>query len=148
MRQSFQGELWTQDEGAAKKHGINAIVGIHMPGLSTQQGIIHFGNNSGYQAMNLAFLWGARRILLLGFDCKRGKNSHHWFGDHVAPLGNHNPYHRWIEHFSKLADDLKKQQVEVVNCSRESALTCFSRSTIERVISPVQGHEPVCAPAV
>jgi hypothetical protein len=90
--------------------------------------------------MNLAFNWGARRLVLLGFDCKPGKRGHHWFGDHKSPLSNENPYERWLEHFGRLAADLKKEGVEVVNCSRDTALQCFPRGDLDEVLR-------ACAPA-
>lgn len=37
--------------------------------------------NSGFQAMNLAALFGARKIILVGFDME-SRNGSHWHGDH------------------------------------------------------------------
>lgn len=138
----FSGELWTQDTEAAKRHGLNHVTGRHDRAgrLSKEPGVITFGNNSGFQAMNLAYHWGARRLLLLGFDCKKGAQGNHWFGDHKPPLGNYNPYARWLEFFTTLAKDLAAEGVTVLNCSRDTALTCFPRATITEVLEP-------CAPA-
>lgn len=96
---------------------------------------IHYGNNSGFQAMNLAYHWGARRMLLLGFDCKAQAGKVHWFGDHPKPLRTEpSAFKTWLASFEKLAKDLKADGVEVVNCSRETALTCFKRSTIDQAL--------------
>ena len=53
---------------SAAAWGINQLKSVAQPGLSRTQGVIHQGKNSGYQALNLAYLLGAKRILLLGYD--------------------------------------------------------------------------------
>lgn len=107
-----------------------------MPGLGRK--IIHFGGNSGYQAINLAFLFGATRIILLGFDMKKDGEKVHFFGNH--------PYHkrknegpnegtmrRWVHNFASLAADLKQEGVEVINATRSTALDCFPKQALEQI---------------
>ena len=99
-------------------------------------GLLHTGNNSGYQAIGLAVLLGAARILLLGYDMSRtgGKSHHH--GDH--PSGLNNPtgeqLQRYAAAFETLPPDLDRLGIECINCSRETALTCFPRARIEDVL--------------
>lgn len=104
---------------------------------SSQRGLghdrVHFGGNSGFQAINLAFLWGATRIILLGFDCKAVAGKDHWFGQHPQGLKQVQPYNLWLEHYPQLAYDLKREGVTVINCSRDTAINCFERATIETV---------------
>ena len=127
-------ELWTQDATSERKFGINRIEGAWLEGLGRNR--LHFGGNSGYQAVNLAYLFGAARIILLGFDMQRTEGKVHFFGIH--------PYHRtahdgptepmlveWAKKFKQLAVDLKSEGVEVINASRATALTCFERKGIE-----------------
>jgi hypothetical protein len=129
-------ELWTQCEKAAKKYNLNRIEGVSSPGLGRK--IIHFGGNSGYQAINLAFLFGATKMILLGFDMKKDGDKVHFFGNH--------PYHnrpnegpndgtmrRWVNNFTALAADLKQERVEVINATRNTALTCFTRQPLEEI---------------
>lgn len=94
---------------------------------------MHFGGSSGYQAINLAYLWGATRIVLLGFDCKPVDGKDHWFGQHPSGLTQIQPYSLWLENYVDLARDLKAEGVEVINCSPDSALRCFPVDTIMRV---------------
>jgi len=86
------------------------------------------GGNSGFQAMNLAVKQGATRLLLLGFDFRGA----HWFGQHPAGLGNpsDSTMQRWVACMETAAKQLSDRGVEVVNCSRDSALTCFPRRNI------------------
>ena len=95
-------------------------------------GFLHQGGNSGYQAINLAYLWGAKAIVLLGFDCSQpaGKEAH-WFGQHEEGLINLQPFALWQSRFPALAEDLAHDGVQVINSSRETLLTCFDRAPIE-----------------
>lgn len=97
--------------------------------------MIHQGGNSGYQAMNLAYLWGAKAMILLGFDCSPSKRGEaHWFGQHPAGLTQQQPYDLWQGKFPALAQDLRKEGVQVYNASRETALRCFDRMTLDEAI--------------
>ena len=127
MRKRFAGELWTQDKATADKHGLNWIQGYHNPGLSDNPDFIHYNSNSGAQAINLAVLWGAKRLLLVGFDMKTDKGKRHWFGDHPGHLHKASDYADWLRKYEVIARDLKKMGVECINCSMNSALECFEK---------------------
>lgn len=96
--------------------------------------MIHWGGNSGYQAINLAYLWGARRVVLLGYDMQKTDGKSHWFGDHPKGLNGNSPYPTWIQKFDRLAADLKSEGVEVINATRETALRCFQRANLEDIL--------------
>jgi hypothetical protein len=129
----FKGELWTQDVPASSKYGLNRIVGDKADGLGKDK--VHYGANSGYQAINLAYLFGARKIIILGLDCKRGPNgeSHH-HGDHPSGLNKEMPIKTWLKNFPKLAEDLKIEGVEVINATRDTALECFNKVNLEEAL--------------
>lgn len=85
--------------------------------------------NSGAAAINLAAHLGAKRIILLGYDCQKTGGKTHWHGDHPHGLGNAGMIDRWAGRFAELARDLGG--VAVFNATRETALTCFPRVTLE-----------------
>lgn len=134
IKETTNAELWTQSADAERKYKLNRMMGVWEYGLGKK--ILHFGGNSGYQAVNLAFLFGAARIILLGFDMQRTNDQPHFFGKH--------PYHGdkstpskdllkdWVKKFKVLAKDLEAEQVEVINATRETALTCFKRLPIDQ----------------
>jgi hypothetical protein len=127
---TFKGELWTQDFPATSKYGLNRIEGEKADGLGRDN--IHYGANSGYQAINLAYLFGAKKIILLGFDMKRGEgNKSHWHGDHPGALNKDMPIKTWIKNFWKLAEDLKAEEIEVMNSTRDTVLGCFNKVKLE-----------------
>ena len=140
IKSTFKGQLYCQwhrdDEKAfAKERGITAIPGVHARGLGREK--LHFNNNSGAQAINLAYLLGARRIILLGYDMGATGNSH-WFGSHPKGLSNGN-YSNYVTAFDRLAEDLKYEGVEVINCTRKTALTQFKRGVIDDYTDQIGG---------
>lgn len=133
--------------GAPPIVGLNPILmGRKMapPGISTSPQHLA-GQNSGHQAINLAYHFGAKRILLLGFDMttKRGNN---WHPGHASHASEDRYVTAFIPEMKAAAEDLKALGVEVLNCSSGSALTCFPMTTLEELgfAAPDRpGHWPV-----
>lgn len=130
MARPHSAELWTQDAGAAERFGIKRVKGVNRPGLG--ENCIHTGGNSGYQAVNLAYLWKAKKIILLGFTMREIDGRKHWHPDHPKPLVQQILPGEWRHKMEPLAKDLEARGVDVVNCDPLSALTCFRMSTIEK----------------
>lgn len=130
-KRDFEGQLWTQDPTAAERYKLHRIKGVNLPGLGHKH--IHLNGNSGFQAINLAYLFGSRRILLLGFDMRLGPGGQkHWHPDHPSPLMQAQTFPEWMHNSKRLAVDLEAEGCEVVNCTPRSALTCWRTSTIEK----------------
>lgn len=127
----FAGQLWTQDKRAADKYdGVHYVPSQRNAGLSRKT-FIYQGGNGGYQAINLAYLWGARRMILLGLDMQATNGRKHDHPDYPQGLDKHSPFPAWREQFDVLAKDLAKDGCDVVNATRETALTCFTRVALE-----------------
>ena len=133
IKRDFAGELWTQSPKCASKYGLKLWEGQSVQGLGRHK--IHFGNNSGYQAINLAYLLGATKIILLGFDMKRTAGKTHFFGDHPYHKPTQGPndqvMQRWCRNFVQLAADLKFEGVTVYNATRDTVLTAFEQRALE-----------------
>jgi len=99
-------------------------------------GTVGGGGCSGFQALNLAVQFGAKRVLLLGFDCQ-DRSGVHWYGRNNAP-GMSNPsqnnFARWKRSFGNAAEQLKGR-VEVVNASPISDLKCFPKGTVAETLA-------------
>lgn len=94
------------------------------------------GQNSGYQAINLAVHLGASRIVLLGYDMHANDGGpSHFFGEHPSPLNSDSPYRMMAWSFESLVDPLRAIGVTVVNASRQTALTCFPRVALETALN-------------
>jgi uncharacterized Rossmann fold enzyme len=133
IKRDFSGQIWTQSVLSARKYKLNLCEGQSMPGLGREK--LHFGNNSGYQAINLAYLLGATKIVLSGFDMNIIGDKVHFFGSHPYHHKGQGPNNeimkRWCANFERLAMDLEYEGVEVINASRHSALTAFKRMDLE-----------------
>lgn len=126
----FMGLKITPDRKAAETWPrLKWVVGVDKPGFSTEPGIIHYGKNSGYQAVNLAYLMGAKKILLVGFDHHFPRNEAHWHGDHPDKVRSW--YERWIPGWQTVADQLPAIGLEIVNCTPDSALKMFKSGNLE-----------------
>ena len=90
--------------------------------------------NSGVGAISLATHMGARKIILLGYDCQKTGGKSHWHGNHPHGLGNAGSIGTWPQQFNKLKKDLGSM-VEIVNCTRETALTMFERKPLDEVLN-------------
>lgn len=129
----LKGEKWTQDKTWSRKPqelGLNVVISEAKPGLSDKPGVIHQGNNSGFQAINLAYMMGATRILLLGYNMK-GKGEH-FFGKHALPgLSSETDYTKYINAFN----EINTPGLEIINCTENSALTCFPKMSLDDAIN-------------
>ena len=128
VRKRFSGNkttaMWTQDRSAAERWQLNYVRHESRDGLGKAG--VRTGGNSGYGAINLAYLFGCRRILLIGYDMQEGpKGEKHWHGDHVAPLTQKQQFVEWRHKMRILAKELEAEGAEVVNCTIRSALECF-----------------------
>ncbi len=131
VAQQHTGLRFTLDPKAA---AWATVLKIGQPlGLSTSPDTLNTGQNSGYQAINLAALLGAARILLLGYDMKPEGGRDHFFGAH--PTGNKPQYRDFLPHFSTLVEPLKALGVSVINCTPGSAIECFERMPLAEALS-------------
>ena len=133
----FAGERWsTHDNGGndkreiAKAYGVRLIEGKPGEVFSTDPAVIHYGSNSGFQAVNFAILSGASRIVMVGFDMK----GTHFFGDHPKPLRNPSNFATFIRAFEKASKSLPSG-VGIINATPGSALTCFPIMDIHEALS-------------
>ncbi len=108
--------------------------------LFDKTGTVGAGRNSGFQALNLAAQFGAKRVILLGFDMQ-GETGGHWYGRNNWMQAN-NPdqwsYQSWQRAFAEGAGDLKARGIEVINASRSTALKCFRPLSINEALDLVK----------
>lgn len=124
---------WTQDRNSAERWGLNWVRQSARPGLGLKD--LHVNGNSCFGAINLAYLFGCRRIILLGADMKPGpKGRLHWHEDHPAPCVQKLQFKEWLHKSVQLAKDLKAAGVDVINSTPDSALTVFRKLPIEEAL--------------
>lgn len=133
----FRGELWSQTENARPLDfpKVKLVNSQRSAGLNRSFGVINTGNHSGYQAINLAWQSGARKMLLLGYDMKDGKDGKtHHHGEHPNPIKAKNPYNIWKSQYRQLAEDLATDS-EVINLTTDSALRAFPMAKWEEALA-------------
>jgi hypothetical protein len=145
---AYPAQKWTVSRPAADKYGINWTAERNAPGLSSDPTVIHHGHGGGFSMVNLAYLMGADRIVLIGYDLKyapdydgrnrqTGSSPRHYFGEYPAAL-QHWPSARvqngvHVELVALYESVAKQNAVEIVNCTPGSALECFPKVPIERL---------------
>ncbi len=140
----FAGMKYGIGSAPSKKNGFPPSLGIRVlrntgyHGLELAHDGLRNGKNSGYAAINLAVHFGATRILLLGYNMAHHGNKAHFFGSHPSGLNqNVNLYPSFLKAFDSIVEPLKAAGVEVINCSRESALNAFPRMLLEQSLPPM-----------
>jgi hypothetical protein len=127
-------ELWTTSRSAASVWKLNLVNSEPGGGVARRKGWIRQGGNSGFQAVGLAMLFGAARVILLGYDMGSNGDRKHWHHDHPSDLGN--PLDRnfaiWRKNFEQMA---REATIPIVNASRETALRCFPRKDLDACLA-------------
>lgn len=88
------------------------------------------GFDAGTSAINLAMLFGATQIVVVGFDMVGGR----WFNGtvrHYLPKPPESDFQRHMSVLPALAADAAAKGVRIVNCSPISRVTCFERRPME-----------------
>lgn len=140
-------EKWTTNREAADRYGLHWIAEANRPGLSCDPALVHHGHGSGFTLLNLAYLMGAARIVLVGYDLRypagydgRARiagGDRHYFGEYPEPL-QHWPsvkvqggvHVELLDLYRSVAD---QGLVEILNATPGSALDCFPRVDIDAV---------------
>lgn len=108
----------------------------------TQQGIsdyadcLRWNHNAGGGAINLAFHFGVKRILLLGFDmCADKFGKTHWHsGLPNYRITTDKDFGVFLKSFEFIARDAKIRHIEILNVNPDSALNEFPKVNLKDVL--------------
>lgn len=128
----YPAEQWTQDSGVPKKYpNVNRIPGAGKKGFGEKT--IHFGSNSGFQLLNLAYLMGVEKMFLLGYDMGAGGDNveQHFFGPHPKPLSRGRHYASFSKHFETIQPEIRQR---IINCTPTTNLKAFARRDLAEVV--------------
>ena len=110
------------------------------PGLSNNPTQLCLGGNSGYAALNLAYLKRARVIALLGYDFCIDGGSHHWHeGYRWAPSSGQHHLQEWAREFEVAAKLLQADGVRVINVGLGSRIEAFERMSLPDLVALLRG---------
>lgn len=88
------------------------------------------GFDAGTSAINLAILYGATEIVVLGYDMRGGR----WFAGerpHPMPVIPETHFEQHMAPLASLAEDAKRKGIRIVNCSPISRVTCLEKRPLE-----------------
>lgn len=133
----FQGLRITQDRGAAARWGIERSPCRNVNDLVLRGEAIGSGRNGGFQVFNLVVRAGAKKIILLGFDCSLRHGAHH-HGRH--PPGLNNPTQAgvdaWRGHMERAAPVVAALGVTVINAGGAlSTIESYPKMTLEEALT-------------
>jgi len=137
----FSGDKWSTHSRdgcaddkyeTAEKYGLRLVKGEPGAGFSTNPSVIHYGDNSGFQAVNLAILLGSTYIVLVGFDMRHISGKSHFFGDHPKGLFQRAEYESFAKKFDKAP---APDGVTIINATPGSALKCYPIWTLNQAIA-------------
>jgi len=99
-------------------------------------GVISWNFNSGAAAINLAIKFGAKRIILLGFDMYLDEEKNqHWHKVYKSSLNTiQSTMKKHLAGFPVIAEDIKGHDIEIINCSPKSSISCFPKANIWEVL--------------
>lgn len=130
----FTGLKYTLDRQAVRWPGVQLLQKTGTDGLEHKPNGLRTGRNSGYQAINVAYHMGAKRVILIGYDMQVGDNGKaHWHKNH--PVHRNSPFNIFVKMFDSLVGPLGKSGVEVINCTRSTALKAFPRADLHEVLT-------------
>jgi hypothetical protein len=112
-----------------KQHGVTLY--------KCNNSIVHFGptpahmngTNSGYIALNLAYILWPRELYLFGFDMCRGPNNEaHWYPDYPwnTKASSNGKLGEWSRQFDIIAEQFTTKKIAVKNVSSRSRIKQFS----------------------
>lgn len=126
--ESFPGRVATSSEEIPEDHPWVYRLERKVEGLHTG-GAVGFGGNTGCSAINLALLMGAKRVFLIGFDCRLGTEREMNWHNHRHEPANESPelFLKFQEGFYAIARDREAvfPDCQIINCTPHSALRAF-----------------------
>jgi hypothetical protein len=136
----FQGEsvIIVPDDYITRHRHATRLYRVNAVGISPTPGAVHTGENSGFAALGLSIMRGARTIYLLGYDMTEAGHFH--AGYKWECRFGVNDYGRWSAMFSTLAVEAEARGINIINCNPDSAVRCFPFKTIDEVLSDGKVH--------
>lgn len=103
-------------------------------GISDTPNTVSWNANSGAAAINLAYHFGATKIVLVGFDMKHNDaGNSHWHNEYQVTKRAVFPRH--LKGFPAIALDAERLGITILNASPDSAIDVFPRHSVEDILN-------------
>ena len=131
---NFKGQIFSCATRARHLSGVVYIQRGKSLGIETKTNAVSWNRSSGATAISLAYHFGAKRIILLGFDMKMVNGKGNWHNDHKTARKDPSVYRRFNEVFKHIKKDADKLGVEILNATTDSAIADFKVVKLEDII--------------
>lgn len=116
-----------------RRHNATWLLKVRGPGLSGLPTEVNLGGSSGYAALNVAFLAGAKTIHLLGYDYYQPGS--HWYGRYPwSNSADEKLWQKWAEAYTTTLPQLNAAGVTVYNYSLNSRVTAFPKRSLAEIV--------------
>ena len=129
---SFKGRKLTICKRGAD-YGFEVIPFHNLTNKGFGRTVVRNGHNGGFHMLNWGLIHEAGPFCLLGYDFQHTNGKRHCHDDHPQGMGNMGALDLHVRAMNIAAMDTFGKTV--VNCTRETALTCFPRMDLEAFIS-------------
>lgn len=103
-------------------------------GLSVEPDTVCWNRGCGGAAINVAYLLGASRVVLLGFDMRMVDRKHNWHDNHRSEERPKIYQNSMIPFLKPMSDAMKVTGFQIVNATPNSALDVFPIKPLEELI--------------
>ena len=114
-------------------HDIKSLLKIHKSGITQNPKMICWNGSSGGSAINLAYHFGAKRIVLIGFDMQSVNGKYNYHSDYPEKRTAINPYLKFLSAFSGIKKAADKLGVQILNATPNSKIEEFQMVNLEDV---------------
>jgi hypothetical protein len=104
-------------------------------GISERPDGVKWNRSSGGSAINVAYLLGSKKIVLLGYDMKVVDGQHNWHTNHKFRPKDTIYNNRFIPPFLEIAKDATRLGIEILNATKNSALDMFPKVDLKEVVN-------------
>jgi hypothetical protein len=111
----------------SERAGITFIERKRGEQLSDDRRYIYAGGTSGFGALNLPYLRGAKDWFLFGYDYATPGGKHHCDERRYPNAQNHGHWVAWARKYNLIADQIARAGIRVWNASPDSAITAFAK---------------------
>jgi hypothetical protein len=133
-----------------KIHWVRSFIRGKPVGIEKKSGVIAWNRNSGISAINVAYHFGAKTVVLLGFDMKSENGDFNWHKSHVEMKLSRNLekrgdriFNRFLKCIPSVAADAQQLGLRVINANPESVIEHFEKMSLDdamRLPDGVSGH--------
>ena len=101
-------------------------------GICLDPGVLAWNTSSGHHAINIAAHLSAKKVCLLGMDCREASGrSWHFHKDYRT--NTRLPISMWAENHAAIASAAHGLGIEIVNYSRVTGIDCYPRAMLDEL---------------